>query len=69
MIIEIAEGPWYRIRYIALHLLVKDGGFQTFRLPLNPERLLKMWDLKCIKVFRTLDAFLLKCTICKSKGQ
>ena len=46
-----------------------DGGFRGFRLPLNSECLLKMWNLKCIKVFRTLDAFLLKRTICKSEGQ
>ena len=49
--------------------MARDGGFQKFRLPLNPECLLKMWNLKCIKVFRTLDAFLLKRTICKSEGQ
>ena len=24
---EIFEGPWYRIRYIALHRMAKDGGF------------------------------------------
>ena len=52
--IEVFGGPWYRSR------MAKDGGFQKFWLPLNPEHLLGMRNLKCIKVFLTLDAFLLE---------